>query len=82
MVTAAAVVFALILIISLIVNLAAIPGEKRKEAALQAELKTLTDRSKELDNEMAYHSSDAWIERYAREYLAMLSPGEEVFIPR
>jgi len=80
MVTVAAVLLVSILLISLIYNLVMIPGQEKRNKALEAELANNEAYLEYLESRIQYSSSDIFIERYARAYLGLLAPGEVLFV--
>ena len=81
MAVAAAAALLAILLITLIYNLAGISSKKKNVRALQDNLADLNAVSRQLDSGIEYCSTDMFKERYAREYLNMLAPGEKLYVP-
>lgn len=54
-------------------------GYKEREKALAAELDKEKERTDELNKELRYYESDAYVEKIAREKLGLVKPGEILF---
>ena len=78
-VTAAAVLLAVIMFIALFINLITLFNLKSRRERLNRELQRLDAQSRSLDELIEYKSADAYTERYAREYLNMRNKDETVF---
>ncbi len=54
---------------------------EQRALAVKQEIKALEDQNKELKELVAYMSSDAYVEKVAREELLLAKPGETVLLP-
>jgi cell division protein FtsB len=72
----------LILVATLVGNLIKLGAEKKHNAALNAQLDAINAELAVVEGDIDYKSTDEWIERYAREHLGMLRPGEKPFAPK
>ena len=73
------VVTALLLVVALIANVARLVSANRRIARLEAEIAMLDDMIDRNGDELEYRKTPEYIERFAREYLQMVNPGESAF---
>lgn len=74
------VIFAVLMVIALVVglvNLATATGRKKE---LEAKLAAIEQQIAQNENNIAYYSSDEYIERIAREYLNLQGKDEITFV--
>ena len=79
-VTISTVIFIFLLAVSLIINLIKISGLNSQKAQLSAKLDALQSQTEDNDGQIAYMSSDTYVDQYAREYLGLIGNGETPFI--
>ena len=79
-VTISTVIFIFLLAVSLIINLIKISGLNSQKAQLRAKLDALQSQIEDNDGQIAYMSSDTYVDQYAREYLGLIGNGETPFI--
>lgn len=79
-VTISTVIFIFLLTVSLIINLIKISGLNSQKAQLSAKLDALQSQIEDNDGQIAYMSSDTYVDQYAREYLGLIGNGETPFI--
>lgn len=71
LITVSAVIFFVLIMAGLIMNLVKLSSLRTKEAMLAAELTALEAVIADNDEDIAYRSTDEYVERYAREELNM-----------
>ena len=79
-VTISTVIFIFLLAVSPIINLIKISGLNSQKAQLSAKLDALQSQIEDNDGQIAYMSSDTYVDQYAREYLGLIGNGETPFI--
>ena len=79
-VVAACVVFAILLIVSLIVGLVSLASANSRKAKLQRQLDDLNAQIAQQSADLEYYKSNEYVELIAREYLDMQGNGEITFI--
>ncbi len=77
--TVSAIVFITLLAIALIINIVKLSNVNRRKAELTDELAQIERRINEINSESERISSDAYVDRYAREYLNMQGKDEQAF---
>ncbi len=79
-IVAACVVFAVLLVISLVVGLVSLASASSRKNKLQRQLNELNILVERKDADLQYYMSDEYVQRIAREYLDMQGDGEITFI--
>lgn len=79
-IVSACVVFALLLVVSLIVSLVSLCTASSRKHRLQDQLARLNAQIESLEADRDYYQSSDYIESIAREYLDMQGEGEITFI--
>lgn len=79
LVTVAAVVLFVLLLVALITNLVRLAGSNSRKAELEAQLAALDRQIEENNSIIDYRQSEEYVDAYAREYLNMIGRDEEAF---
>lgn len=79
LVTVAAVVLFVLLLVALITNLVRLAGSNSRKAELEAQLAALDRQIEENNSIINYRQSEEYVDAYAREYLNMIGRDEEAF---
>lgn len=82
LITVAAVVLFVLLMIALITNLVRLAGSNARRDKLEAELKILDRQIAENEGIIEYRKTEEYVDAYAREYLDMIGEGEIAFSGR
>ncbi len=75
----AGAIFGVLLIVALIISLVSLASASSRRARLEDELAAVTAKIERNEKDIAYYSSDAYIEWVAREYLDMQGKDEIAF---
>lgn len=78
-ITVAAVIFIVLLLIALVMNLVTLTRLNNRKAELESKLTEIREQIEANNAEIDYISSDEYIDAYAREYLNMKGKDEEAF---
>lgn len=78
-VTIAIMVFIVLLVAAMVINLIKLGKVNSREKALAAELAEYDRLIQAQEDEIAYKSTQEYIDRYAREYLNMIGKDEDAF---
>ncbi len=78
-ITVSAVIFACLLVIAAVINIIKYANVTTKEKRLQARLNQLNAVIERNDAEIAYKSTDEYIEKYVRDYMNMIGKDEIAF---
>mgnify|MGYP000789497826 FL=1 len=79
LITVAAVVLFVLLLVALITNLVRLAGSNSRKAELEAQLAALDRQIEENNSIINYRQSEEYVDAYAREYLNMIGRDEEAF---
>lgn len=79
-ITAACVVFAILLIVSLIISLVSLASASARKNRLEKQLRELNAMIELNQANIDYYSSSEYVEMIAREYLDMQGKGEITFV--
>ena len=79
-VVASCVVFAILLLVSLIVSLVSLASANSRKNKLEAELEAINAQLELNESNIDYYSSKEFIEMYVREYCDMQGKGEISFV--
>ena len=79
LITVAAVVLFVLLLVALITNLVRLAGSNSRKAELEAQLAALDRQIEENNAIIDYRQSEEYVDAYAREYLNMIGRDEEAF---
>ena len=79
LITVSAVIFLCLLVCALVINLIKYANVTTKERQLQAKLNELNAIVQRNDEEIAYKSTDEYIEKYVRDYMNMIGKDEIAF---
>lgn len=79
LITVAAVVLFVLLLVALITNLVRLAGSNSRKAELEAQLAALDRQIEENNSIIDYRQSEEYVDAYAREYLNMIGRDEEAF---
>lgn len=82
LITVAAVVLFVLLLVALITNLVRLAGSNSRKAELETQLAALDRQIEENNSIIDYRQSEAYVDAYAREYLNMIGRDEEAFTGR
>lgn len=77
--TVAIMVFIVLLVAAMVINLIKLGKVNSREKALAAELAKYDQLIQAQEDEIAYKSTQEYIDRYAREYLNMMGKDEDAF---
>lgn len=78
-ITVSAIIIISLLVIALIINIVKLSKVNAKKAKLEQELAQIERQIERNNDEIDCISSDAYIDRYAREYLNMQGKDEQAF---
>lgn len=78
-ITVAAVIFAVLLVIAMIINLIKFANVTTKEQRLKKELARINSVIEQNQEEIDYKSTDDYVEKYVRDYLNMVGKNEKAF---
>ena len=79
LITVAAVVLFVLLLVALITNLVRLAGSNSRKAELEAQLAALDRQIEENNSIIDYRQSEEYVDAYAREYLNMIGRDDEAF---